>query len=93
MDEKEVRNYVKTYFLKNLFVTVYKYVAGIYKLYHFEEYYRELYEIHKTILNFLHRHTKKTINEMYEKFPDCVEIREIRNFLYMLKQKSDELGK
>ena len=57
---------MEKYFLKNFFPTLYKYMMGIYKLYHFDQYYKDLSLLFKKIALYLNRYTLKGFEKLLE---------------------------
>lgn len=88
---KEADKYVTEYFIKNLFPTIYKYVMGIYKLYHFNrEDFQRMADIIKEIGNFLFKNTFKGFNSLRTQFKDNEKIKIIQEALELTKKIFEE---
>lgn len=92
--EEEAILYTEEYFIKNLFTTIYKYVMGVYKLYHFDgSTYQDLCKCVFYIMNHLSRKTRKSINKLYEQFPTVKNVELIKDFIDNLKFKLETFKK
>jgi hypothetical protein len=90
---EEMEWYITEYLVKNVFTTLYKYVCGIYKLYHFDSHFNELHVIHKRFLHALHKYTYKSMCDLHERHPGVKNVKIIMDFLKALKVKVDEFSK
>lgn len=83
--------YVMQYFIKNFFPTIYKYVMGVYKLYHFNrEDFVRMQDIIKEINTFIFKFTLKAFNKLKEQFSQDKNIDIINEGLEQTKKAFDE---
>ena len=89
--KEDAEVYVMQYFVKNFFPTIYKYVMGVYKLYHFKrEDYQRMADIVKEIATFLFKYTLKGFNKLKEQFPQDKNIGIINDGLDGTKKAFEE---
>jgi hypothetical protein len=81
----DAETYVTQYFIKNFFTTIYKYVMGVYILYHYDTSYREMSNIIKKLGTYLKQYTLKGFIKLNEQFPQNEKILKIKNSLDNLK--------
>ena len=91
--EEEAVLYIEQYFVKNLFIGLYKYIMGVYKLYHFDMHFKDLSLLMKKIAVHLHKCTYKGFVKLNEQFPAVKSIQLIKEFLENLKRKFEEFSK
>ena len=92
--EEEAQSFIENYFIKNLLLTIYKYVMGIYKLYHFNP--DTIQEVCKCVYSlcvYLETNTKKAIAKLYDQFPSVKNIEFIYDFLEGLNIKIENFKK
>ena len=86
----DAETYVEQYFIKNFFTTIYKYVMGVYSLYHYDNSHREMSNTIKKIGTYLKQYTLKGFNKLAEQFPGNEKISKISASLENLKNDLDE---